>query len=266
MLEGWRGALKAAAGDVAGMRSHLERAVQLATEQGLAAARCEALAALALGAARFGAEGKDEELLALAESSANEVKTLRESLPGHPPWGAQADAALARVALARGAGEEAVRSALSAVNALETALQEDLHPEIVEPVADVVMAAGSPEEKEAIRFFLRLFLSLAAQRTMDQDVRARWFRGPVGRRLVELAGSMDGIALQAAKDEMRPVIGEADTDLLRLLTQGLTNREIAERLGEDEAAVSGRLAEMFARIGTPSRSEATAFAFRERVV
>src|SRR5439155_7342129 len=196
---------------------------KLATEQGLAGARCEALAALALAAARFGAEGKDEELLSLAETSANEAKTLKEGLLGHPLWGAQADAALARVALARGDGERAVRAALEAVNALETSRQEDLHPEILEPVADVVMTAGGPEEKAMIQFFLRIFLSIAAQRTMDDEVRARWFRGPVGRRLVELAGPMDAFALRPVEDEGRASVDEADTELLRLLTQGLTS-------------------------------------------
>ena len=62
------------------------------------------------------------------------------------------------------------------------------------------------------------------------------------------------------------MVDERDAELLKLLTEGLTNREIAERLGDEEQAVSRRLAEMFARIGMPSRSEATAFAFRERVV
>src|SRR5207302_9812162 len=59
MLEEWRGMLRAAAGDATGMRTHLERAVKLATEQGLSAARCEALAMLALEAARFGGGAHD---------------------------------------------------------------------------------------------------------------------------------------------------------------------------------------------------------------
>ena len=76
---------------------------------------------------------------------------------------------------------------------------------------------------------------------------------------------MDAMALSPVEDEGRPSIDEADRELLRLLTQGLTSREIGQRLGEDEAAVTRRLAEMFARTGTRSRSEATAFAFRERL-
>ena len=100
-LETARGMIRAAAGDADGMREHLGRAVRLATEQGRPAARCEALARLALEAATLGAERADEELLALAEQSAKDAKELMGVLPGHPPWGAEADAALAQVALAR---------------------------------------------------------------------------------------------------------------------------------------------------------------------
>jgi DNA-binding NarL/FixJ family response regulator len=266
MLETWRGALSASAGDAAGMRTHLERAVQLATEQGLSAARCEALAHLALEATRFGADGNDDELLSLAESAANEARGLAELLEGHAPWGAQAQAALARVALARGDEEEAVRGAMSVIAALQSALHEDVHVEVMIPVAEVLMAAGSEAEQQLIQFFLQLMLTLTAQRTLDEEVRVRWFRGPVGRRLVELAGPLDEMAMRPAAADGSHTVDERDTELLKLLTEGLTNREIAQRLGEEEQAVARQLAEMFARIGTPSRSEATAFAFRERVV
>jgi DNA-binding NarL/FixJ family response regulator len=266
MLEMWRGVWTAATGDVVGMRAHLERAVQLATEQGLAAARCEALALLALKAAWWGAENDDQELLDVAREAATEAKQLAELLPGHPPWRAQADAALARVALARGSGEEAVRSAMSALAHLQSALQEDIHVEILLPVAEVVMAAGSHAEQQLVQFFLQLMLAMTAQRTLDEEVRVRWFRGPVGRPLVELAGSLEEMAMHPSEMDAGPPLDQADTQLLRWLTEGLTNREIAERLGEEETVVARRLGEMFARIGTPSRSEATAFAFRERVV
>jgi DNA-binding NarL/FixJ family response regulator len=48
--------------------------------------------------------------------------------------------------------------------------------------------------------------------------------------------------------------------------QGKTNREIAEELGIDEAAVTRRLGELFATIGASSRAEATAFAFQQGVL
>ncbi len=94
-LERWRGSLHAARGDADGMREHFERAVQMATEQALPAVRCEVLAALALASATLGSERKDEELLAMGERAASEAKELLGLLPGHAPWGAKADAALA---------------------------------------------------------------------------------------------------------------------------------------------------------------------------
>jgi DNA-binding NarL/FixJ family response regulator len=268
-LEGWRGMARAMAGDAEGMRLHLERAVQLATEQGHPAARCEALARLALEASRLGAERREEELLSLAERSAREAKDLVELLSGHPPWGAEADAALAEVALARGNPDEAVEAARLAFLAVQGARHEDLHLDIVVPMARAILAGGIQPEKEVTQSFLQLILAMTAQRTLDEDVRVRWFRGPWGRNLSALAGPLDPAAPQGsgvrAEAEAAP-FDEPDQVLLRLLIEGRTNREIAEELGMSGEAVVQRLAEMFARIGASSRAEATAVAFRERVV
>jgi DNA-binding NarL/FixJ family response regulator len=155
---------------------------------------------------------------------------------------------------------------MAAVQALMESLHEDTHFEIAVPIAKVVMAAGNPEQQGMVQFFLRMFLAVAAQRTLDADVRAKWFRAPVGRQLVELAGSLDGFAMGPQEGDGDGHVDERSVELLRLLTEGLTNQEIAERLGEDEATVTRRLGELYARLGTPSRSEATAYAFRERVV
>ena len=105
--------VRAGAGDAEGMRSHLEKAVAIATEAGQASARCEALARLAVEAARLVANDATDEvrpdpaLVELVERSAAQVKDAMPLLPGHAPWGAQADAALATVALARGDTEGA---------------------------------------------------------------------------------------------------------------------------------------------------------------
>ena len=139
---------------------------------------------------------------------------LPELLPGHAPWRAQSDAALARVALARGFGEDAVRSAMSALAHLQSALQEDLHVEILLPVAEVVMAAGSHAEQQLVQFFLQLMLAMTAQRTLDEEVRVLWFRGPVGRRLAELAGSPEEMAMRPQEVDAGPPLDQADTQLV----------------------------------------------------
>jgi DNA-binding NarL/FixJ family response regulator len=150
---------------------------------------------------------------------------------------------------------------------LRSAMHEDLYLEVVEPVAKVFQET-SAAEWEQVREYVQLSLAMIAQRTLDEDVRVRWFRGPIGKELSALAGSFEAAVADGGSDGDGHGAGldDADTALLRGLIQGRTNQEIAEEMGLDETAVVRRLGELFARIGASSRAEATAFAFRERVV
>src|SRR5262249_58298300 len=134
-----------------GMRGHVGRALRLATEQGRPAARCEALATLGGVAAQIGVAQENEELLALAESSAREAKELVGVLPGHPPWGAEADAALAQVALARGDGEAAAGAARTALATLRSAHLEDFFLRLVLPAARGLLPPRTPYVRDHVR-------------------------------------------------------------------------------------------------------------------
>jgi tetratricopeptide (TPR) repeat protein len=257
-LETWRGMAAAAAGDAAGMRTHLERAVQLAGESGLPAARCEALARLALEASRLGADAGDAELLDTAEQAATEAAELAATMPGHPPWGAEASASLSRIALARGRPDEAADHARSALGALQSAQHEDVQLDVAVSVANALVALP---EWEQLRPYLQQTLAMIAQRTVDEDVRVRWFRSPIGRELTRLVGPVDQLPAADGFEQ-----AGVDPALLKSLMHGKTNGEIADELGIDESAVVRQLAELYAQIGATSRAEATAFAFRERVL
>jgi DNA-binding CsgD family transcriptional regulator/tetratricopeptide (TPR) repeat protein len=272
-LEQWRGMARAEAHDAVGMQQHLERAVRLAGDQGRPAARCEVLASLALAAARLGAEQRNDELLSLSDRAAREAKDLMALLSGRPPWGAQADAALAEVALSRGRPAEAGSAGRSALSALEAIHSEDLNIGIMLPAARALLETGSEDERGMIQGLLRMTLTMVAQRTLDEDVRVRWFRGPVGRELSRLAGPLgeapatgNGGGGLGAPARSGLELAEDEVRLLWLLIEGRTNREIAEELDESEDVVRRRLAEIYARIGASSRAEAAALAFREGVV
>ena len=79
------------------------------------------------------------------------MKELLPLLPGHAPWGAQADAALATVALARGDIEGAATAGGAALQALQAGLHEDASLEIVIPAARAVFAGAPPEVQEFVR-------------------------------------------------------------------------------------------------------------------
>src|SRR5579859_1113002 len=263
-LETWRGLARAAAGDAASMREHLERAVKMATDTGRPAARCEALGSLALTAARLGAVTGDAELLGLAERSADEARAMNATLPGHAPWSARGLAALAIVALSRGDAQRAAMAAGSALQELQAAHREDLDLDILLPSSRAIFAGGPPEMQSMVRTLLQLFLSRIAQGTVDDEMRVRWLRGPVGRELSELAGPIEEPAHAAGADSGAPGsrLDDVDRQLLHLLTHGSSNREMASELGLDEAAVAQRLARLLANIGASTRAQATSFAFR----
>jgi DNA-binding CsgD family transcriptional regulator len=248
------------------MREHLERAVQMAGDQGLPAVRCETLAALALASASLGRERKDEELLARGEQAAVETKELLRLLPGHAPWGAKADAALATVALARDDLELAAAAARSAVQALTHARHEDLDLEVLLPLAAAITAAGTDEEQIGILSYLRLQTAVIANRIVDEDVRARWFRGPIGSALADLTSDPETPLTRHMKEVAVEGLDEEDAQLLKLVVQGLSNEEIATRLDVDTTDVARRLASTYAKIGASSRADATAFAFQSRML
>ncbi|MEZ0240270.1 MAG: AAA family ATPase [Chloroflexota bacterium] len=266
-LEIWRGMARGAAGDAAGMRRHLERAVALANEQGRPAARCEALARLALEAARLGARSGDDTLLTLAETSAEQAAEIANVLPGHAPWPAQAQAAISQVALARGDLERAAMAGGAAMQILQDAHHEDMNLEILLPASRGIFAGAPPEAQAAVRGWLQLQLARIAQGTLDEDLRVRWLRGPLGRELVELAGSLEEAGLRdpeagpATSDEATEE-DPIDRQLLQLLTEGSTNAEMAAALGLDDETVAQRLAGLLSRLGASNRAEATSLAFR----
>ena len=262
----WRGLADAARGDADAMRGHLERAVQMAADQGLPAARCEALAALSLAAASLGAEREDDELRSLAERSASSAKDLLPLLPGHAPWGAKADAALAVVALSRGEPDRAVEAARSALEALRAGQHEDLNLDVLVPVAAAIVAAGTDEERTGVRSYLRLQAAVIANRIVDEGVRSRWFRGPAGSALATLALDPDAPIERTAKDTSVEALGADDADLLKLVVLGLSNEEIADRLEVASTEITRRLASMYASIGASSRADATAFAFQSGIL
>ncbi|MFL5644492.1 MAG: AAA family ATPase [Chloroflexota bacterium] len=268
-LESWRGRVRAAAGDPDGTRDHLERAITMATEGGRASARCEALARLAIEASALLSRRGDADpaLIELAERSAMQVKELVPVLPGHAPWGAQADAALSAVALARGDASSAAAAGAAALEALQAALHEDVSLEILVPAARAILAGGEPEMQDRIRAYLQEVLSRMAQGTADEKVRVAWLTGPLGREVVELAGPMD-LTVDAEPeagseaDVSGTVVDDIERRLLQLLTEGRTNAEIAAEIECTEEEVAARLTRLFARLGASSRAEATSLAFR----
>jgi DNA-binding CsgD family transcriptional regulator len=209
-------------------------------------------------------------LLDVAVAAARDARRLVGQSTGQPPWAAQADAAEARVALARGDNEAALGFARQALGWLQDSHRDDPHLEILLPAARALIVAGTDQEKQMIGGLLHAYLALGAARVMNEDVRMRWFRSATGSELVELTGPIETpkaakgakAATTKAADGQEQELDERETKLLRLLVQGRSNREIGEEMHLDEVRVGSMLTALYGRIGTSSRAETTAFAIR----
>jgi DNA-binding CsgD family transcriptional regulator len=258
------------------MREHLERAVELATEQGSPAARCEALARLAIETARLGGRQRDDELLALAEGAAQQAIELAGSLPGHPPWRAQAHAALTYVRSTRAEADGALESARSALRDITASGQTELFLEIWLPCARAILKTGGEDEASDMRARLRLLLGGAAEQTLDDEVRRRWFATMPQSELVDIVGGAEAARLAFRTSPLMVAhqslptaaidLSPGEQQLLRLMTEARTDGEMATTLGMSEEQVARQVGEVLARINAPSRAAAAAFVLLQRLV
>jgi two-component system, NarL family, response regulator YdfI len=72
----------------------------------------------------------------------------------------------------------------------------------------------------------------------------------------------DAIELEPGDEELTP----RETEVLRMMTAGLSNREIASTLGISEHTVKFHIASIFGKLGTSSRTEAVTEGIRRGLV
>lgn len=65
---------------------------------------------------------------------------------------------------------------------------------------------------------------------------------------------------------MLPVLTDRENEILGLLADGLSNREISCNLTISEATVENHVHHIFVKLGITSRAQAVAYAFRVKIV
>jgi DNA-binding NarL/FixJ family response regulator len=77
---------------------------------------------------------------------------------------------------------------------------------------------------------------------------------------------MPEIEARLKQEEGQFGLSERHTELLRLLSLGLTNKDIARQFGITTDGVKSHLTNLFARLGVANRTEAAALALREHLL
>jgi hypothetical protein len=251
-LEMWRGAHAAARDDLEGTVAHFQRAAELAGQKNLGA-RCEAISTLAFETARIGVATGDESALDKAKESAAEALRTARPMGGQLPWEADAHAALALVAAAKGDGETAADEARAALDLDgETFLTQYLH---VLWVAGRVLIVGDAPEAPALSAEILAGFGFIDMMLADPDLKAKWFGIPTHRELAEIVGFEPS---PASGPENRVELGEDDLGLLRDLASGSV-------MADQALGSSAEVKELLAKLGVASETEAIEYAIKSGV-
>jgi ATP/maltotriose-dependent transcriptional regulator MalT len=113
----------------------------------------------------------------------------------------------------------------------------------------------------------RTLLGLACRDLGDHDAAVASFAA--AESVFEQLGATLDARLVRDLNSPRPLPGgltEREAQVLRLVTAGRTNREVAAELYLSEKTVARHLSNIFTKIGVSSRAAATAYAFEHRII
>ncbi|BDZ54260.1 helix-turn-helix transcriptional regulator [Agromyces marinus] len=128
--------------------------------------------------------------------------------------------------------------------------------------ADGFAEAGAPYDAARARVLAASVLAEAG----DRDAAETEFRAA---REVLLALGAEPALAEATRllgERRRGALTEREVEVLRLVSTGLTNRGIAERLTLSEKTVARHLSNIFGKLGVASRAAATAYAYEHGLV
>ncbi|GAA1975467.1 helix-turn-helix transcriptional regulator [Kitasatospora viridis] len=203
-----------------------------------------------------GLPAADRERPAVLARIAERLAAQRPVAPLHEGWALLAEAELARA----GARDTPAHWAAAVERLRSTGLPYPL----VLALHGAGGAAAATGEREAAAELLREAAELA-ERLGD-----RWLRGELDRLLHRLGanrGAPEGARAEPSEPEGPAAfhLTPRETDVLRLLTEGRTNRQIAEELFISPKTASVHVSNILAKLEVSGRGEAAALAHRLRL-
>ena len=171
-----------------------------------------------------------------------------------------AHAVKALVAHEGGRPEDAAEAARTALDILQPRLNPTQYLDVLWAAGRVLVSLGEPEA-EGLMNEIKEDLGYLDATIVDTDVKARWFSVPMHKELVTMTG-YEPAAGPLSMVELPDVLDDGDLDLLRFVTSGSNDDEIASRMGVEAAQVPVRVSELLGKLGVDSRAAATEVAIK----
>jgi DNA-binding NarL/FixJ family response regulator len=121
----------------------------------------------------------------------------------------------------------------------------------------IVLVSGEIDDNEVLEAVRSGACAVAQRCEVDADALVR---------LVSAAGAGEGALPPDLLGQSQSGVTARETDVLRLIAQGLSTREIARELNCSERTVKSLLHDVTVRFGLRNRSHAVAFAVREGLI
>jgi len=113
----------------------------------------------------------------------------------------------------------------------------------------------------------RALVDALATSLQNPELRAAFLEAPpVAALTAKQEAAPDGRRALQTRSSLPVGLSQREVEVLRLLAQGLTNREIAASLVVSERTINSHLVHIFNKVGVTSRAAATAFAVRHGLV
>lgn len=146
----------------------------------------------------------------------------------------------------------------------EPRFKRELYLDVLWIAARSLIREGAPEAADLARE-IRENLLVIDQSTVDDEVRERWFAVPIHAELGRMA-AYERLPERQTQSEQPEGLDEGEVEILRLVTAGKADDEIAEEVGAQEAAVTDSLSRIFTKLRVSTRMGATQAAVEAGIV
>ena len=147
----------------------------------------------------------------------------------------------------------------------------DSVPELAEsPAAPIVLLTEITDARTVSRFLKTGVRSILPRESDPDDIVSAIYAAYSGKVLLS-AQAAESLATiygdrEAAADELAEEITSRETEVLRMLAQGLVNKDIAARLGISDHTVKFHISSILEKLGASTRTEAVTLGIRRGLI